>query len=403
MFSHADRSRALPCVNSTYAFPPMNPSPSTSTANSLIPLRRVVELDALRALAALNLIAFHFTHVYAVKFGFVDPLGFEWPFGAYGVELFFILSGYVNSMSLLRRRQPVDFVAARLIRIIPIFLLVIVANLAIVTLAPHAPVSITGAQFVANLTLMPRVFGFECIDPVMWTLQIEMMFYATLVAMFRLGVLRRYYIGWGTLCGLALVLCPTLDSLAVTHSSTIGFGFATAIRRLLLLDFVPLFAMGFLLYMIQTKVGSLWKNMVAIGVAATVFHCIDHGKHNPLATLLILGTVLLAAQGRLAPLRLRPLVFISTISYPVYLLHNNLGCSLIYHFNHAGVPSLVCLAIAIAFTFALATLVTTRIEQPITRWLRIQWQRRQASAVVSAGEAAKKSALFGATIASKEA
>lgn len=345
---------------------------------SLKPHRRIVELDALRACAAINLLAFHFTHVYQVKFGYVTPLGFEWPFGAYGVELFFILSGYVNSMSLLRRKEPVDFVVARLIRVVPIFLIAIFANLAFVTLPPHAPSGISGAQWLANLTLVPRIFGYECIDPVMWTLQVEMMFYATLVIMFRLGALKRYFLGWGALLALSISVCPFLDAVAVDAQTTAWFALATSLRRLLLLDFVPLFAIGFLLYMIQTHVGPLWKNIAAIVVAAAVFHSIDHGKHNPLATLLIIALVMLAAQGRIAPLRFKPLVFISTISYSVYLFHNNLGCALIHHFNHAGVPSIVCLGIAVAFAFALGTLVTTRIEQPLTRFLRKAWQDRAA-------------------------
>ena len=109
---------------------------SDTTQPALKPHRRILELDALRALAAINLVLFHFTHVFSVKFGYSSPLGFEWPYGAYGVEMFFILSGYVNSMSLMRRGKPVDFVAARLIRIIPIFLLVILANVWILQLAP---------------------------------------------------------------------------------------------------------------------------------------------------------------------------------------------------------------------------------------------------------------------------
>lgn len=343
---------------------------------SLKPHRRVVELDALRALAAINLLAFHFTHVYQVKFGYVTPLGFEWPFGAYGVELFFILSGYVNSMSLLRRQEPVDFVVARLIRILPIFLIAIFANLAILTLPPHTPAGVTGGQWLANLTLVPRIFGYECVDPVMWTLQVEIMFYATLVIMFHIGALRRYFLGWGSLLALSVLVCPFLDGLAAESQTTAWFALATSLRRLLLLDFVPLFAIGFILYMIQTRVGALWKNMGAIVVAAAVFHSIDHGKHNPLATLLIIAVVTLAARGRIAPLRLKPFMFISAISYPVYLFHNNLGCALIYHFNHAGVPSIVCLLIAVLFAFALGTLVTTRIEQPITRLLRKAWQDR---------------------------
>ena len=349
------------------------------TAKVLKPHKRILELDALRALAAINLMLFHFTHVYEVKFGYTNPLGFEWPFGAYGVEMFFILSGFVNSMSLLRRRQPVDFVAARLIRIIPIFLLVIIANLWVLQLAPHSESPrVSTAQFAANMTLLPRVLGYECVDPVMWTLQIEMMFYATLVGLYKLGGLRRYFLGWGTLLILSLFACPTLDAMHPAHGSAGWFAAATAVRRLMLLDFVPLFAIGFLIYMIKTNVGTKWKNLLGILFAAGVFHSIDHGKHNPAATALIIALVAASAYGKVPPLRLKPLVFVSTISYALYLCHNNLGVALIHRFDHAGVPPVVCFAIAMVFSFAVAVIVTNRIEQPITGALRGAWTRYRA-------------------------
>ncbi|MGB7325891.1 MAG: acyltransferase family protein, partial [Rubripirellula sp.] len=71
---------------------------SNDATTILKPHRRIVELDSLRALAAINLVLFHFTLVYTNKHGYSSPLGFQWPFGAYGVEMFFILSGFVNSM-----------------------------------------------------------------------------------------------------------------------------------------------------------------------------------------------------------------------------------------------------------------------------------------------------------------
>jgi len=356
---------------------------------ALKPHKRILELDALRALAAINLVLFHFTHVYSVKYGYSSPLGFEWPYGAYGVELFFILSGFVNSMSLLRRGQPADFVAARMIRIVPFFLIAIVANVWILRLAPmHETVS--PAQFVANLTLIPRILGYECLDPVMWTLQIEMMFYATLVVLFKSGALRRYFWGWGTLLTLSLVCCPLLDSLAAAHSGSVWFGIATAIRRLMLLDFVPLFAIGFLLYMIKTDTGKRWQNILGVLVAAGVFHSIDHGKHNPAATALIIGLVTLSAYGKVPVLRLRPLVYISTISYAIYLCHNNLGCALIDCLDSGGVPPRMCFLIALAFAFSLSVLVTNWIEAPMTRKLRGAWNRyrsnsREPAALRAAG------------------
>ncbi len=340
----------------------------------LKPHRRILELDGLRALAAINLVLFHFTHVYSVKFGYSSPLGFVWPYGAYGVEMFFILSGYVNSMSLLRRGKPVDFVAARLIRIIPIFLMAIVANVWILSLAPmHEQVSTP--RFLANLTLMPRVLGYECVDPVMWTLQVEMMFYATLVSLFMIGALKRYFLGWGTLLVLSLGVCPTLDALQTTHGDATWFAIATAIRRLMLLDFVPLFAIGFLLYMIKTQTGSRWKNLMGILMAAAVFHSIDHGKHNPVATALIIGLVSASAYGKIPLLRFKPLLYVSTISYALYLCHNNLGCALLHRFDQAGVPPRICFGIVIVFAFALSILITHRVEQPISTALRNTWDR----------------------------
>lgn len=349
-----------------------------ASSRALQPHRRILELDSLRALAAINLMAFHLTHVYAVKYGFTHPLGFEWPYGAYGTQMFFVLSGFVNSMSLLRRRRPVDFVAARLIRIIPIFMLAILANVWILSWAPmHQQVS-TG-QFLANMTLMPMVLGYECLDPVMWTLQIEMMFYATLVILFKIGGLNRYFLGWGSLLLLSLTVCPTLDALESSYGQTGWFAAATAIRRLMVLDFVPLFAMGFLIYMIKTDTGKRWQNLLGIAVAAAVFHSIDHGKHNPLATALILGLVTLCAYGRFPLLRFKPLVFVSTISYALYLCHNNLGCVLIHRFDHSGIPPQLCFLIAVVFSFALALIITNRIEQPITNGLRAAWDRFRAA------------------------
>lgn len=54
----------------------------------LKPHRRIVELKALRALAAIHRLLFHLSHVCAVKYEFSSPLGFDWCCGAYGKEMF---------------------------------------------------------------------------------------------------------------------------------------------------------------------------------------------------------------------------------------------------------------------------------------------------------------------------
>jgi peptidoglycan/LPS O-acetylase OafA/YrhL len=125
--------------------------------------------------------------------------------------------------------------------------------------------------------------------------------------------------------------------------------------------------------MIKTGVGTRWQNIAGVVAAATVFHVIDHGKHNPAATVLILGLVTASAYGKVPLLRFRPLVYISTISYALYLCHNNLGCAIMRRLEDGGIPSIACLIIAVAFSFSMAIIITNHIEQPITAWLRKKW------------------------------
>ena len=132
---------------------------------------RILELDAIRALSCLNLMLFHFTWVYHHKYGFETDLGFTFPYGKYGVQLFFMLSGLVNAMTLLSKRNPGDFLAARFIRILPSYWLVIALNVCLFAMLPMYDHPVQFNETAANLTTLPNLFGFENMEPVTWTLQ----------------------------------------------------------------------------------------------------------------------------------------------------------------------------------------------------------------------------------------
>jgi peptidoglycan/LPS O-acetylase OafA/YrhL len=344
----------------------METSPPTKT-------RRIVELDALRALAAINLMLFHFTHVYSVKFGYTTELGFEWPYGKYGVELFFVLSGFVNAMTLLKKRDAKRFVINRLLRILPIFYVVYAVNLVLMFLPP---LSTWGDHdlptLLANLTLMPNLLGYECLEPVTWTLQIEMLFYVILTGVFLAGGFERPIRTWLLYLVLCFVGCTLVHPVGEIGQRATP---AQWMRELLLLEYVPLFVMGMMIQQIRFGSETGWnrwgKNGLVIAIAFAVFHITDDRDFNPAATLLILGIMFLAAFGRLPVLRMKPLVFISTISYSLYLLHNNLGCVVIYHMDHyLGVPPIVCFALMLGLTVVFAWTSTKFLEQPLSNWLR---------------------------------
>ena len=82
----------------------------------------------MRAVAAILVMLFHLTHFFAEDF---DLLAFENLFshGESGVDIFFVISGFVIYHSTKARQSPrrLEFVASRLIRIFPIYWLVMLA------------------------------------------------------------------------------------------------------------------------------------------------------------------------------------------------------------------------------------------------------------------------------------
>lgn len=350
---------------------------------------RIVELDALRALAAINLMLFHYTHVYSVKYGYSVPLGFEFPWGKYGVQLFFMLSGLVNVMTIFKKRDTGGFLVSRCLRIIPCYYIVLGLNLIFLCLMPLSiTTQWTWPQLAANLTVMPNLFGYECLEPVLWTLQVEVLFYGMLIVLFANGLLNKpvptVVIGL-TVCVLGCVSIDRLSQQLPEESAILSV--AVFARQFFLLDYFPLFAVGILLHDIWRRfqpgaaelpsidntyatVGSL------LGIVASLmaFHCIDNHSHNPIVSIGL--TLLLAASlfRRVPMLRWRPFVFVSGISYMLYLLHDNLGSVLIYFLNKTlGLPPLVAFGLVVPGTIALATLATMKLERPLTRALKQRW------------------------------
>lgn len=335
--------------------------------------KRILELDAIRALSCLNLLLFHFTYVYQNKYGFNSPLGFSFPYGKYGVQLFFMLSGLVNAMTLLSKRKPGEFIVARCIRILPSYWLVITLNIFLFASLPMYHVTTTPELAVANLTTMPQLFGFSNMEPVTWTLQIEMLFYAFLMVLLVTGLLDRPLRTMMCAVAVCLVCCTGFQWFAAAYPESIWNTRFTFIEDLFFMRNMPLFAMGILLNEIRSKRGNYWLLGTGILASAIVFHAVDLREHNPLATVLMFGMLALGAFGKLPILRFKPLIYISTISYSLYLFHNNLGCAVMKQLEAFGCSPLLTFILGTVFAIGVGAAVTKWFEQPITAFLRRNW------------------------------
>lgn len=328
---------------------------------------RFEELDGLRGIAALWVVLFHLTGGLAHfwlrgQSALADAVV---PFtanieGTLAVDLFFIISGFVICMTLDRSRTVLDFAASRFARLFPAYWMAVAISVAVGMALPLPQLPVTAVQGAVNLTMLQDYLGVRAVDPSYWSLSIELGFYALMAVVLLTGQRRRI-----EALGLAWVLVAfasndLLPQLGVTLPWRVLTGLA--------FRYAGLFYAGILFYRIRTERFTWWRVAgIAIGFATRVAFlppkmiAIECG---------ILLTVSLAMAGRLPILRTRPLLFLGTISYSLYLVHQPLGVRLMLGLHALGGAAWLNLAATLVMLIGLATVMTYAVERPGTRLLR---------------------------------
>src|ERR1700761_6652753 len=115
---------------------------------------RLHGLDALRGLAALAVVLYHYTYRYA---SVIHP-GLKWAGinGHLGVNLFFIISGFVIFLSLERSKNAQDFAVSLFPRLWPAYVVCACFTLSVITFASFNPFGLTFRDAILNLTMMNK-------------------------------------------------------------------------------------------------------------------------------------------------------------------------------------------------------------------------------------------------------
>lgn len=336
---------------------------------------RLEELDALRGLAALGVVIYHYTTFYQWQHGHLQPLGFGFPAGNYGVHLFFLISGFVIFMTLDRTRTAADFVVSRFSRLFPAYW----AALALTVLVVHAigmpQQRPDAATLVANTTMLQEILGFEDVDGSYWTLQVELFFYAQMLCWFALRQLHR--IPWIIAGWLVMVLAYALTVRQ-------GWHFSYTTRVLLNLLYIPYFALGILFYRLHAARGSRRTN-IALILASLATIALAYEPVYSVVALSCTAVFALFLGGGLRWLRHRLFLFLGGISYSLYLLHQAIGFAVIHRLERMGVSSLAAIACALALALGLATLLNRWVERPAMRAIRRRWQSRRPATLSGTG------------------
>lgn len=193
---------------------------------------RLGNLQALRALAALAVVLFHVVETSGHQQRPVQGLAPLWGWGAWGVDLFFVLSGFVMVYTQQRRpRTAARFMADRLWRIVPLYWLLTLTVLSLQALRPglfHGALA-DGRQVLASLGFVSGAWlGRPPVLWLGWTLEWEMAFYA----LFTLGLWLPWRSGPALCVSLGLAGLVALGADALGLEFLLGMGLAAVHRRL---------------------------------------------------------------------------------------------------------------------------------------------------------------------------
>ena len=337
-------------------------------------------MDFVRFLAALAVVLYHYTardtgqwtestREMFPQFSLLSSYGYL------GVQLFFVVSGFVILMST-EGRTVSSFIAARIARIFPAYWLAVLSTACLQNwIAPELGKSVSFPQFLVNLTMLQVPTKVSYVDDVYWTLWVELLFYVVMACLMALGITYRT-------CTVFLVAWPVLMFL-VTQSGNARLIDLTGAK------YFSFFAVGMCLYLIH-KHGSkieLWLLLVlnaAIGVRNTIVFSVpsDPSPDGRFVTvdgvLLVVAAILILMMVlTLSPLKhwgYAWMIRAGALTYPLYLTHHYWGMWIIGRLEPT-VGKWATLAIAVAVALMLAYVIERWVERPVRPRLRHLVQR----------------------------
>ena len=315
---------------------------------------RVHTVDALRGFAALSVCWFHLTNGNA-RFLSDGYLKLSGAYGWTGVQIFFVISGFIIPLSLwqsgYRLKNYARFIAKRIVRLDPPYLLSILLVLALTYLSVLLPgfhgklPTYSLPQMLAHIGFLNAFFGYEWVNIVYWSLAIEFQYYLLIALLFPLLVHPQSWIKLST-CLLLL-----LTGLWIPPEQ---FVFA----------WLPLFLLG--IFTFYHKVGLLDKKLT--GAALIILTSYIYWK---IAGAVALVGLLTSGVILWVEIKSKLLKFSGDISYSLYLVHLPIGVRIInLSAPYAGsLPiKIISLAGALGLSIGVAYLFYFFIELPSREW-----------------------------------
>ncbi|MEV5978132.1 acyltransferase [Streptomyces sp. NPDC052114] len=364
-------------------------SPHSATPKgSARPQPRLRALDGLRLVAALMVAAYH----YGGRDGEIAqawggsprdqfPTASGWfAYGCLGVQIFFVISGFVICMSGWGRPLR-SFFASRASRLLPSYWAAIVLVTAVFALPVVAYEAVSPSDALVNLTMLQQPLGADRVLGVCWTLWAELRFYALFALCVVLpGATRARVVLFCAVWTLAAAIAEAADQ--------------PLLDLVLMPEYAPFFVGGIGIYLIHRD----RRDLTAWGITGVSWligqhYAVDRLWHAPnpdffsyrssagIIAVVTAGfaAVLLIALGLLHRANWQWLTVAGALTYPFYLVHEHLGWVTVEALHRGlGIPSYATFGLTITAMLLLAWLLNRYVEGWLTPLIRTGLTRRPA-------------------------
>ncbi|MEU3145643.1 acyltransferase [Streptomyces sp. NPDC006999] len=346
---------------------------------------RLRALDGLRLAAALMVAAYHYggrggdvTTAWGSSPKDQFPILHEYfAYGCLGVQIFFVISGFVICMSGWGRPLR-SFFASRASRLLPAYWAAVVLVTAVFALPAVVHEAVSPSDALVNLTMLQQPLGADRVLGVCWTLWVEIRFYA-LFALFVVmpGASRQRVILFCAVWTMAAAIADAANE--------------PLLDLVLMPEYAPFFVGGIGLYLVHRDrkdayawgiVGVSWLIGQRYAVQdlwhAPSADAFSHRTSFGIILIVTLGFVAVAviALGGLGWANWRWLTVAGALTYPFYLVHEHLGWVVIHGLHRGlGLGSAETFALTVVAMLLLARLLNRYVEETLTPRIRARLSR----------------------------
>lgn len=337
----------------------------------------IASVQILRAVAALSVFAFHLSDSFATDFGGASDNPFE--IGAAGVDIFFVISGFIICYTTKSSQEARRFVVKRCARIIPLYYLLTFGVFGIALVAPQLLNSTTAdpVHLLKSLAFIPFMKASGEVYPVLflgWTLNYEMFFYA-IFALALLARGNRIYV-------VSILLLAVYVAGRLYEGTNIPLRFFTA-------GIILEFLWGCLVFLAYDRapyylryLRPFWPLAIALLLVQNFYELpLPQEFSKGLPAALLLASLVTVSMGTSAPVRF--FARLGDASYSIYLIHPYViqaFVKLAVPLLGASVPVIVLVSLAsLTATLLVSLLLWSLFERPTNRWLCARLLQRPAA------------------------